>query len=72
MHDGRAEGGCEVRPGLLNPDDYRHEIALSRKVAVDALVGADWVGVQEFVGALDMADELLAEVERLRALVGES
>lgn len=72
MHDGRAEGGCEVRPGLLNPDDYRHEIALSRKVAGDALVGADRVGVEEFLGALDMADELLAEVVRLRALVGES
>ncbi|WP_298330407.1 hypothetical protein [Haloactinopolyspora sp.] len=56
-------------PGQLNPDDYRHEIALSRKIVAELEHGGDWIEIETFAGALDMADELLAEVERLR---GES
>ena len=62
-----------MRAGRLNPDDYRHEIALSRKLYVAELEhGRDWIEIETFAGALDMAEELLAEVVRLRALAAES
>ena len=52
----------------LSLDDYRAEIKSSREyVAKCEADGTAWVSLYLYDAAIDTADELLAEVERLRA-----
>ena len=55
-------------PGRVDLDDCRHEVALGRQLA-HQLRGDGWIEIEDYSGALDLADELIEEIERLHALL---